>query len=200
MKIESLGDIWKLNNIIRVISKEIREKGTASICILDKDVLIGEEEIKYKEYELSEGVRDDLREYIKSKGNKVAKTYDLDDGERYEVGVREIKKEILDGIEEYVVWVLTRMRNKVLQKDKEKEEYGKIMIEYIKALQQSDGNNKSLAEELIKIVKEEEKRASRLIYFELLEIERGLRRINIYPLKSKLNTRKIIRSIDKVWR
>ena len=72
--------------------------------------------------------------------------------------------------------------------------------EYIKALQQSDGNNKSLAEELIKIVKEEEKRASRLIYFELLEIERGLRRINIYPLKSKLNTRKIIRSIDKVWR
>lgn len=184
-------------NVIRYLDYEIDKK--VYVWEEKDNIKFGKSDIKSKLKIEKEDI-EELWEYVKQVGNKVAKTYDLDDGERYEVGVREIKKEILDGIEEYVVWVLTRMRNKVLQKDKEKEEYGKIMIEYIKALQQSDGNNKSLAEELIKIVKEEEKRASRLIYFELLEIERGLRRINIYPLKSKLNTRKIIRSIDKVWR
>lgn len=184
-------------NVIRYLDYEIDKK--VYVWEEKDNIKFGKSDIK-SELKIEKEDIEELWEYVKQVGNKVAKTYDLDDGERYEVGVREIKKEILDGIEEYVVWVLTRMRNKVLQKDKEKEEYGKIMIEYIKALQQSDGNNKSLAEELIKIVKEEEKRASRLIYFELLEIERGLRRINIYPLKSKLNTRKIIRSIDKVWR
>lgn len=162
-------------NVIRYLDYEIDKK--VYVWEEKDNIKFGKSDIK-SELKIEKEDIEELWEYVKQVGNKVAKTYDLDDGERYEVGVREIKKEILDGIEEYVVWVLTRMRNKVLQKDKEKEEYGKIMIEYIKALQQSDGNNKSLAEELIKIVKEEEKRASRLIYFELLEIERGLRRIN----------------------
>lgn len=184
-------------NVMRYLDYEIDKK--VYVWEEKDNIKFGKSDIK-SELKIEKEDIEELWEYVKQVGNKVAKTNDLDDGERYEVGVREIKKEILDGIEEYVVWVLSGMDKKVLQKDKQKEEYGKIMIEYIKALQQSDGNNKSLAEELIKIVKEEEKRASRLIYFELLEIERGLRRINIYPLKSKLNTRKIIRSIDKVWR
>lgn len=184
-------------NVMRYLDYEIDKK--VYVWEEKDNIKFGKSDIK-SELKIEKEDIEELWEYVKQVGNKVAKTYVLNDGERYEVEVKGLKKEILNAIEEYIVWVLSGMDKKVLQKDKQKEEYGKIMIEYIKALQQSDGNNKSLAEELIKIVKEEEKRASRLIYFELLEIERGLRRINIYPLKSKLNTRKIIRSIDKVWR
>lgn len=143
MKIESLGDIWKLNNIIRVISKEIREKGTASICILDKDVLIGEEEIKYKEYELSEGVRDDLREYIKSKGNK-----EIHSVIEMEADKEEIDPYIQGRIQDMMRYILVTITKRRIEDKEEKEEYRRIVRKIVDELR------KTGADELTKVINE----------------------------------------------
>lgn len=158
-------------------------------------------------------------EYVKAKGKKE----EIKNGtEYYEIEVKELLEEVKKGIEEFVVWMLVKNPKHSIRKAESEyaswiasngknrpaiesvdgidEEYGTVLIELVKIIQKSNGVIKELIKRLIEeIIKAQTKDKRDIIYTILLTLEMELKELNMYKPITKVNTRKIIKEIEKEW-